>query len=274
MPLLNSNTHICCKFTCNNIKMIVYLYYCCKMNTKEVITQIGLYLHSTKIYELLTVNKMFKQTFCDDQYFWKLKYLHDFENNSSNVVGNDWKLLYFVPQPIKKPKTAYIFYASLKIKELIAKYPDKKVTSLTPMIAEEWKSFSNEQRKPFMDMAAKDMENYNNYNKRFLEPKPKFVAYATIRIKELQFMYPNKSLVDIVLIVNNEWKRMTYEQKMPYVDMIDDLMTSKYKPDPKYVSYATTRIKELQIMFFDVDILMISKEWREMTKNKRNHTLI
>lgn len=67
----------------------------------------------------------------------------------------------------------------------------------------------------------KIITHYNNVtNKRNSSPNHTYIAYAATRIKELQIMYPNKSLVDITLIVGKEWEEMTNEQKQPYYDMI------------------------------------------------------
>lgn len=66
------------------------------------------------------------------------------------------------PNAPKKPKSAYIFYATPRIKELLAQHPDKKVTEVTPMIGDEWKALSDKQKAPFVNMAAKDKVRYEN----------------------------------------------------------------------------------------------------------------
>lgn len=69
------------------------------------------------------------------------------------------------PNAPKKAKTAYIFYATPRIKELHAAHPDKKVVEITPMIGLEWKAMSDKQKKPWFDMAAKDKIRYANETK-------------------------------------------------------------------------------------------------------------
>lgn len=69
------------------------------------------------------------------------------------------------PNAPKKAKTAYIFYATPRIRELHAAHPEKRVIDITPMIGKEWQAMSDKQKKPWHDMAAKDKIRYANETK-------------------------------------------------------------------------------------------------------------
>lgn len=110
------------------------------MDTKEIITQIGLYLYRVDIYTLFTVNKTYKQTLCDDQHFWKLKCLHDFGNISNNIgYGKDWKLLYFtyIPQRPQIPRSAQLTYFFDNKKRLTKENPIPRSSCLSQIAEQE-----------------------------------------------------------------------------------------------------------------------------------------
>ena len=178
------------------------------MDNQEIISQIGLYLDGKEIYKLLTINKVFKQTWCDSQHFWKLRCLYRY-GKIKKPKNNDWKLLYFTYEPKKpeRPRTAFLMYL-LDNRQRINKDYLHQPVECAKIAAQEWKNIDWVIRKQYERAAKQDkdryveeMIKYNSMKHHISKPKDKYIAYDSIRMKELQSIYPDRSQFDIVLMV-------------------------------------------------------------------------
>lgn len=65
------------------------------------------------------------------------------------------------PNAPKKPFSAYLFFASERRPE-INKEPNLPFGDVTKMIAEEWKTMTDEQKKKYVEIAERDKQRYLN----------------------------------------------------------------------------------------------------------------
>ena len=193
------------------------------MDNQEIIAQIGLYLDNKEIYELLTISKAFKQTWCDSQHFWKLKWFYSV-NFDETPKNNDWKLLYFTYVP-KKPATPLVLFLADNHARIVRENPKNSPSENAIIGASEWRI--TDQRQKYIDVSRKYKEKYDKYMEKKENTKniskPEYIAFASIRMKELQLLYPDRSQFDIILMIKNEWNKMKHKQKKPYKHMVDIL---------------------------------------------------
>jgi hypothetical protein len=61
----------------------------------------------------------------------------------------------------KRPQSSYFIFSNQRRNQLKDQYPDKKVTELSKLIADEWRVKSAEEKKVYEDQAAVNKEKYN-----------------------------------------------------------------------------------------------------------------
>lgn len=55
----------------------------------ELIIKIGLSLSLSDIYRICLTDTKLNDIFCNNQYFWKMKYIQDFQDTPNDI--EDWK---------------------------------------------------------------------------------------------------------------------------------------------------------------------------------------
>lgn len=95
------------------------------------------------------------------------------------------------PDAPKKPQTSYFLFMNTKRPEVKAAEPDLGFGPLTKKLTEMWKALSDEDRKEFEDMAAKDKERYHKEMeaKGLLSKKPVVDADAPKKAQSAFFLY-------------------------------------------------------------------------------------
>jgi len=71
----------------------------------------------------------------------------------------------------KRAKSAYLYFSMAMRPEVKSANPDEKFGAIAKILGEKWKELSEEDKKPYQALAAKDKERYEN-DKKKAESKP------------------------------------------------------------------------------------------------------
>lgn len=144
------------------------------------------------------------------------------------------------PDAPKRFKSSFIFFSMAKhkeIKERLASGSDIKVTNITSMVSEAWRTLEPSERQKFEEMSREDKERYDiekqNYvpppgmaltSKRKRDPDaPKrpmsaYLSYANKLRGKVKSENPDCSNGEISKILSNMWKGMSDDQRKEYKD--------------------------------------------------------
>jgi upstream-binding transcription factor len=132
----------------------------------------------------------------------------------------------------KKPATSYIRYAVETRASVVAEckdVPSKELNKVvTKKLSEKWAKMSDKEKKPFVERAKKENEEYlkkmSDYKEKTKQPKKpssNFFMFTGQRRKEFlkkvsHIESKQKQNIEVSKLLGQEWKKMTEEQKKPY----------------------------------------------------------
>lgn len=85
--------------------------------------------------------------------------------------------------------TAYLFFSIQKRKEIQLSNPEKKITEVSKMIAEIWKSLKDEEKQPFTLLAEQDKKRLNDEMEQF-EKSGFFINQEGVKNTDLMLSKP------------------------------------------------------------------------------------
>uniref|UniRef100_A0A7E4ZUT0 HMG box domain-containing protein n=1 Tax=Panagrellus redivivus TaxID=6233 RepID=A0A7E4ZUT0_PANRE len=146
--------------------------------------------------------------------------------------------------PIRGKTSPYGFFVKMCYEEHKKKYPDEsvQVTEISKKCADKWKTMTEDEKRRFYELAAKDQERYqaeiaafgagDDASKKKKKPKkdpnaPKralsaFFFFSNERRQEVQSQHPEWKVSEVAKELGREWKAFTDEQKKVYEDKASD----------------------------------------------------
>jgi len=154
------------------------------------------------------------------------------------------------PDAPKRFKSSFIFFSMAKhkeIKERIARGGDTKVTNITTMVSEAWRSLEPTQRQKFEEMARQDKARYDIEKKNYVPPPgtsltskrkrdpdaPKrpmsaYLSYANKLRGKVKSENPYCSNGEISKILSGMWKGMADDERKEY-KANEQILWDKYR---------------------------------------------
>lgn len=132
--------------------------------------------------------------------------------------------------------SAYMYFGQTLRPALRQQHPEASVTELAKLIGQKWRELSDDDKKPYEDLAEQDKERYRremeNYvptpgyerkKKRRNADQPKkplsaFFLYSAKRRPDLKVKNPEMKLGDFAKVIGSEWREMTDDDKKPFAD--------------------------------------------------------
>jgi hypothetical protein len=71
------------------------------------------------------------------------------------------------PAAPKKNKSSYLFFVTEKRAQVVSDFPELKGKDIVSKLAELWRELSDDEKKPFVDLAAKDKIRYEEDKKNY-----------------------------------------------------------------------------------------------------------
>ncbi|EGD82590.1 hypothetical protein PTSG_03243 [Salpingoeca rosetta] len=121
---------------------------------------------------------------------------------------------------------------------IMQQHPNASVTEVAKLIGAQWRQLTDEQKKPYNDMARTDRERYKEAMKNYVptpgfeeggrrrkkkkdpnapkKPKSAYFVFAETRRDALRAQYPEDRVSDTAKRTGEEWRGMTEEQKRPF----------------------------------------------------------
>eukprot|EP00049_Salpingoeca_infusionum_P002687 m.58900 g.58900 ORF g.58900 m.58900 type:complete len:215 (+) comp11734_c0_seq1:798-1442(+) len=120
-------------------------------------------------------------------------------------------------------------------------HPGAGVTDIAKIIGQKWRGLTDDEKKPFQELAVKDRARYNAQMKDYTptpgyedggrgrkrkqkdpnapkKPKSAYFIYAEERRPDLRAANPNGKISEIAKLTGEAWRGMTAEEKQPYFD--------------------------------------------------------
>merc|ERR1712136_361636 len=72
------------------------------------------------------------------------------------------------PNALKRPTSAYFFYAGDVRPGIREENPDMKITEVAKLIGAQWQELDDDEKKPYEEKAAKDKKRYEKEKKAYL----------------------------------------------------------------------------------------------------------
>ncbi len=131
------------------------------------------------------------------------------------------------PDAPKKPQTSYFLFMNAKRAEVKLADPTLSFGAMTKKLTEMWKSLSDEERKTYEDLAAKDKARYQEEMEAKGLAKPKPVVDETLPKKPLSSFFlfsaeareklkkeePDIKQTEILKKIGSQWKELDAETK-------------------------------------------------------------
>jgi len=125
-------------------------------------------------------------------------------------------------QNLKRPKSAYMFYAASVYQSVKSQNENASAPELLQKIAQKWNSLSDAQKQPYNEKAKEDKERYTKQvaeYKKTLPPKrplSAFMIYSNDVRDSIMNANPNSTFGEIGSIIGEKWRSLSESQKEKY----------------------------------------------------------
>eukprot|EP01138_Halocafeteria_seosinensis_P005646 gb/GECG01005772.1/.p1 GENE.gb/GECG01005772.1/~~gb/GECG01005772.1/.p1 ORF type:complete len:609 (+),score=116.67 gb/GECG01005772.1/:1-1827(+) len=76
------------------------------------------------------------------------------------------------PNAPKKPMTAFVFFSQERRQQIRKLHPEMALSEISKRLGHEWNALSEEQKKPYADMAAEDKQRFQREMENYRAPRP------------------------------------------------------------------------------------------------------
>ncbi len=141
--------------------------------------------------------------------------------------------------------TPYMCYSKEVRPSIMQQHPNASVTEVAKLIGAQWRQLTDDQKRPYTEMARKDRERYKEAMQHYTptpgyedtgrrrrkkkdpnapkKPKSAYFIYAETRRADLRQQFPDDRVSDTAKRTGEEWRNMNDEDKRPFREQAEVL---------------------------------------------------
>jgi len=122
----------------------------------------------------------------------------------------------------KRSRSTYVYYVKAQMEIIQKEHPDKPIGERLAIIATKWHTLSEEEKKPYSELAEQDKKRRDNeYAELKKKSPPKrpltaFILFSNEHRMKIQEDNPTAKFSELGLMLANKWKSLTTEERENY----------------------------------------------------------